>query len=176
MSKKQSIMVYEDTKTKTTRYEVNGVDITSSIEVLKEQFLNQWNNEHKLTTELSFYERNKYAKQISDLEAKLAESKKENMELASKVDLLESEKENLFRTLEEANEEVGQDIIEFAITELEKVKEYLLKYYDNNIYQFSMENGNGKLTFNKEYLEMFINRVFDNEKTRLTHQHEDKGE
>ena len=73
-------------------------------------------------------------------------------------------------------QENDQDKISFAVEQLEKVKEYLLKYYDNNIYQFSMENGKGKLTFNKEYLEMFINRVFDNEKTRLTHQHEDKGE
>ena len=48
---------------------------------------------------------NRQQDKISDLEAKLAEKEKENMELASKVDLLESEKENLFRTLEEANEE-----------------------------------------------------------------------
>ena len=78
MSKEQSIVAYEDAKTKTIRYEVNGVDITNSVEILKEQFLNQWNKEHRITTELSFYERNNYAKQISDLEAKLAESEEES--------------------------------------------------------------------------------------------------
>lgn len=85
MSKEQLIEAYEDAKTKTIRYKVNGVDITSSIEVLKEQFLNQWNKEHKITTELTFYERNK----IIDLEAKLAESEKKNFELIAKLNLKE---------------------------------------------------------------------------------------
>lgn len=76
MSKEQSIEAYDDAKTKTIRYKVNGVDITSSVEILKEQFLNQWNNEHKITTELSFYERNKYAKQVADLQSQLALTEK----------------------------------------------------------------------------------------------------
>lgn len=51
----------------------------------------------------------------------LTEKEEKIMELASKVDLLESEKENLFRTLEEANEDY-QDKISFCIEQLEKVK------------------------------------------------------
>ena len=58
---------------------------------------------------------------IEVLKQQLAEKDKEIMEFASKVDLLESEKENLFRTLEEANEE-HQDKISFAVEQLEKVK------------------------------------------------------
>lgn len=67
---------------------------------------------------------NRCFKKISDLEAKLAESEKENMELASKVDLLESEKENLFRTLEEANDEY-QDKISFTVEKLVDVQKYI---------------------------------------------------
>ena len=57
---------------------------------------------------------------IERLKQQLADKEKENMELASKLDLLESEKENLFRTLEEANEET-QDKISFAVYELSLV-------------------------------------------------------
>ena len=61
---------------------------------------------------------------LNKLKQQLAEKNKENMELASKVDLLESEKENLFRTLEEANEE-NQDKISFCIEQLSKTRNFV---------------------------------------------------
>lgn len=65
----------------------------------------------RMSREQAFLEAQKlYEKQIVELET----------ELASKVDLLESEKSNLFRTLEEANDELAELKQQLA----EKDKEY----------------------------------------------------
>lgn len=136
MSKEQSIVAYEDAKTKTIRYEVNGVDITNSVEILKEQFLNQWNKEHRITTELSFYERNNYAKQISDLEAKLATQENTITNLVEdnrasqewyKKQL--TEKDEQIKELTECNQYLqiyrNQDKISFAVEQLTEIREYV---------------------------------------------------
>ena len=68
---------------------------------------------------------------LAEVRKQLAEKEEVIMELASKVDLLESEKENLFRTLEEANED-NQDKISFALEQLEKVKAELEFTSNNN--------------------------------------------
>lgn len=168
MSKEQSIMVYEDTKTKTTRYEVNGVDITSSVELLKEQFLNQWNKEHKITTELTFYERNK----ISDLETKLAESEETAravieahvrvMEERDKLKQQLAEKEKEIISLECVISEIHNDIKElheFKVGE----DEYDLTDSDA---RFSLQcdllnNDQDKIEFAIERLEKVKDLIYD---------------
>jgi hypothetical protein len=165
VSKEQSIVAYEDAKTKTIRYRVNGVDITSSIELLKEQFLNQWNKEHKITTELTFYERNK----ILDLEAKLAEKDELIGTLKNKYECADRElyltkdtlkhHTNIYNLLVESRH---QDKISFAVEQLTEIRDYV-----KNCWSLDTTEGKVRLDISKK-IRLKIEA--------LTHQHEDKGE
>lgn len=109
--------------------------------------------EAKLAENEIFYKReiNRRDTKLRNIKQQLAEKDNEIMELASKLDLLESEKENLFRTLEEANEET-QDKISFAGEQLEKVKELLYPElrFDYSLYLRAMHEIDNQIEQLKE--------------------------
>ena len=107
-------------------------------------------------------------KQISDLEAKLAEKEKE---LAEYADINNTLNSGLQEKCILCEEEHNQDKISFAVEQLEKVKNGLMRYAgaicneDASIKSYSY-------VIRDEDFEKHI----DNQIKRLTHQHEDKGE
>ena len=145
MKKDNTITVFYDEVTQRDIYRLNGVDVTDTIEMLKDKWERQILDTRCRLFQLDMTTQQRLQEQIADLEAKLAE--KDNTitniiednrasqewykkQLAEKTLTIEQINKAFIenRSLWKGKyERANQDKISFAVEQLEKVKEFFLE-------------------------------------------------
>jgi predicted RNase H-like nuclease (RuvC/YqgF family) len=142
MSKEATIIqTYNDEK-RIHEYFVKGFDVSESIRVLLKAHKEAYDNERRVFAECKGYldAEKEFKERISELEAKLAEKNKEIEVLKQRLkdtikiysdDFVEKDKElkelrfqarNIFPLVENLEDKVNQDKIEFAVEQLEQLR------------------------------------------------------